>query len=330
DGNDGYRLFIDDELVIDNWVKRTKGVVTVPYRFESGRVYDIRIDYYEPAGNAWFSLVWDKGVNPSDSALAEAVALATKADLALIVAGIEEGEFRDRALLGLPGRQEELIRRVASTGKPVIVVLVGGSAVTMSEWLDDVDGLLDVWYPGEAGGQAVAEVLFGDYNPAGRLPVTFPVHEGQCPLVYNHKPTGRGDDYLNLTGQPLFPFGFGLSYTTFDYQDIRLEHHSVKAGESTKLSFTLTNSGPVAGEEVVQLYIRDDYASLARPVLELKGFQRVSLNPGESRVITFDITPDLLMMLDINLKPVIEPGTFTLMVGGSSKDLRLKVALSTL
>ena len=330
DGNDGYRLFIDDELVIDNWVKRTKGVVTVPYRFESGRVYDIRIDYYEPAGNAWFSLVWDKGINPSDSALAEAITLATKADLAVIVAGIEEGEFRDRALLGLPGRQEELILRVASTGKPVIVVLVGGSAVTMSGWLDDVDGLLDVWYPGEAGGQAVAEVLFGDYNPAGRLPVTFPVHEGQCPLVYNHKPTGRGDDYLNLTGQPLFPFGFGLSYTTFDYQDIRLEHHSVKAGESTKLSFTLTNSGPVAGEEVVQLYIRDDYASLARPVLELKGFQRVSLNPGESRVITFDITPDLLMMLDINLKPVIEPGTFTLMVGGSSKDLRLKVALSTL
>jgi beta-glucosidase len=164
-----------------NWVKRTKGVVTVPYRFESGRVYDIRIDYYEPAGNAWFSLVWDKGINPSDSALAEAVALATKADLALIVAVIEEGEFRDRALLGLPGRQEELIRRVASTGKPVIVVLVGGSAVTMSEWLDDVDGLLDVWYPGEAGGQAVAEVLFGDYNPAGRLPVTFPVPRRPVP-----------------------------------------------------------------------------------------------------------------------------------------------------
>ncbi|MFO7617752.1 MAG: glycoside hydrolase family 3 C-terminal domain-containing protein, partial [Bacteroidales bacterium] len=324
------RLYIGDELVIDNWVKRTREVVTVPYRFESGRVYDIRVDYYEPAGNAWFSLVWDYGIRPSDPALAEAIALASGADLAIVVAGIEEGEFRDRALLGLPGRQEELIRRVAATGKPVVVLLVGGSAVTMSGWLDEVGALLDVWYPGEAGGQAVAEVLFGDYNPAGRLPVTFPVHEGQCPLVYNHKPTGRGDDYLNLTGQPLYPFGFGLSYTTFRYSDIRLDHNPVKAGEAAKLSVRITNSGPVAGEEVVQLYIRDEYASLARPVLELKGFQRIYLEPGASRTVTFDITPDLLTMLDQELRPMVEPGVFTLMVGGSSKDLRVKIELSTL
>ena len=149
-----------------------------------------------------------------------AVTAAARSDVAVVVAGLEEGEFRDRAFLRLPGHQEELIERVAAPGKPVVVVLVGGSAITMSRWLDRVDGVVDVWYPGEEGGRAVADVLFGDENPAGRLPITFPMSEGQLPLVYNHKPTGRGDDYLDLTGHPLFPFGFGLSYTTFEYSNL--------------------------------------------------------------------------------------------------------------
>jgi beta-glucosidase len=331
DGNDGYRIYLDDKLILENWVKRTREIRTVDYSFEAGREYKIRIEYYEPTGNAWFSLVWNAGVeNHADRDIAEAVDLASESDVAVVVVGIEEGEFRDRALLGLPGRQEELIRRVAATGKPVVVVLVGGSAITMSGWIGSVDGILDVWYPGEAGGEAVAEVLFGDYNPAGRLPVTFPVHEGQVPLVYNHKPTGRGDDYMNLTGQPLFPFGFGLSYTTFEYSDIQLNKLAIKPGESAEVSFNLTNTGKVAGDEVVQLYIRDEYASVARPVIELKGFQRVYLKPGESKVITFEITPDLLTMLDKNLKPVIEPGSFRIMVGSSSKDIRLQINLSGL
>lgn len=331
DGNDGYRLYIDDKLIIDRWIKQTRRVTAVPFKFESGRTYDIRIDYYETTGNTWFSLVWDHGVpDNGDKDMETAINIASKADVAIIVAGIEEGEFRDRALLGLPGRQEELIRKVSATGKPVVVVLVGGSAITMSNWLDEVDGVLDVWYPGEAGGQAGAEVLFGDYNPAGRLPLTFPVHEGQVPLVYNHKPTGRGDDYMNLTGQPLFPFGFGLSYTTFEYTDIQIDKSQIKPDETARVTFKLTNYGHLAGEEVVQLYIKDEYASVARPVTELKGFRRIRLGPGESEEVSFDITPDLLTMLDKDLKPVIEPGSYWLMVGGSSKDIRLKVELSTL
>ncbi len=331
DGNDGYRIYLDDKLILDNWIKRTREIRTVDYAFHAGREYNIRIEYYEPAGNAWFSLVWNAGVeNHTDQEIAEAIDLASKSDAAVVVVGIEEGEFRDRALLGLPGRQEELITRVAATGKPVVAVLVGGSAITMNRWIDSVDGILDVWYPGEAGGEAVAAVLFGEYNPAGRLPVTFPVHEGQVPLVYNHKPTGRGDDYMNLTGQPLFPFGFGLSYTTFEYTDIRLNKPVIMHGESAEVTFTLTNTGKASGDEVVQLYIRDEFASVARPVIELKGFQRVHLKPGESKVITFEITPDLLTMLDKNLKPVIEPGSFRIMVGGSSKDIRLHIDLSGL
>src|SRR5687768_963240 len=168
--------------------------------------------------------MWDAGVvDDSQEKIAEAIDLVHQSDAAIVVAGLEEGEFRDRAMLGLPGRQEELILRIAATGTPVVVVLVGGSAVTMSRWLPRVSAVIDAWYPGEEGGHAVADVIFGDYNPSGRLPITFPMSEGQLPLSYNHKPTGRGDDYLDLTGQPLFPFGFGLSYTTFEYSNLRVE-----------------------------------------------------------------------------------------------------------
>ncbi|MBN1940073.1 MAG: glycoside hydrolase family 3 C-terminal domain-containing protein, partial [Candidatus Aminicenantes bacterium] len=208
DGNDGWRLYLGGRLLIDNWGKRSRRVVTAEVDFVKDREYGLRIEYREPEGNAWFSLVWDYGIpGDGDRLMAEAVSAAARSEAAIVVVGIEEGEFRDRAHLNLPGRQEELIRKIAGTGRPTVVVLVGGSAVTMSSWIDDIPGVLDVWYPGEAGGTAVAETLFGEYNPAGRLPITFPVFEGQVPMVYNHLPTGRGDDYSNLTGKPLFPFG---------------------------------------------------------------------------------------------------------------------------
>jgi beta-glucosidase len=275
--------------------------------------------------------VWNVGVQDRQSeSIDKAISLAAESDLAIVVVGIEEGEFRDRAYLGLPGRQEELIKRVSGTGKPTIVVLVGGSAITMSPWIDPVDGILDVWYPGEEGGNAVADVLFGDYNPAGRLPVTFPVFEGQLPLVYNHKPTGRGDDYNNLTGQPLFPFGYGLSYTNFDYSDIQLGSISISPTDSTYVSVKVTNSGKVAGDEVVQLYLHDELASVVRPVTELKGFQRIHLLPGETKVVRFVIDPGMLSMLDINLNRIVEPGDFRLMIGASSKDIRQRAILKVI
>lgn len=328
DGNDGYRLYIDGKPVLDNWIKRSKQTLLTGYSFVKNKEYDIMIEYYEPAGNAWFELVWNVGVsNTQSEEIEKAVALAAESDIALVVAGIEEGEFRDRAYLTLPGRQEELIRKVAATGKPTIVVLVGGSAVTMNNWIGDVGGILDVWYPGEQGGNAVAEVLFGDYNPAGRLPVTFPVFEGQLPMVYNHKPTGRGDDYVNLTGQPLFPFGYGLSYTDFKYAGIKLGNGLISPNDSTWVSVMVTNTGKMAGDEVVQLYLRDELASVARPVTELKGFQRIHLLPGETREVRFIVDPEMLSMLDINLKKIVEPGDFRIMIGASSKDIRQRIVL---
>ena len=253
---------------------------------------------------------------------------AKQSDIAVIVAGIEEGEFRDRAMLNLPGKQEEMIRQVAATGKPIVVLLVGGSAITMAGWLDKVNSVLDVWYPGEEGGHAVADVLFGDYNPSGRLPITFPISEAQLPLVYNHKPTGRGDDYNNLSGLPLFPFGFGLSYTRFDYSEMILEKNKMGTLDSTRVKCKVKNTGNTAGDEVVQLYIRDMLATVSRPVMELKGFQRIHLLPGEEKELVFNITPSMLAMLDENLHSLVEPGDFRIMIGASSRDIRLKQTLS--
>jgi beta-glucosidase len=329
DGNDGYRIYLDGDLILDNWVKRTKQAVLTDFYFEKGREYDLLIEYYEPTGNAWFSLVWDVGiVDEQPEGIELAVAMAQKSDVAVVVAGIEEGEFQDRAFLGLPGRQEELINKIAATGKPVVVVLIGGSSITMNNWMENAGAILHAWYPGEEGGNAVAEILFGDINPAGRLPVTFPVFEGQLPLVYNHKPTGRGDDYMNLTGQPLFPFGFGLSYTNFEYSDLHLEHDQIGRDDSTRVSIRITNTGEMAGDEVVQLYLRDELASVARPVTELKGFERIFLHPGESRIISFLIHPEILSMVNAEMIKVVEPGDFRIMIGASSKDIRQRIILT--
>jgi beta-glucosidase len=328
DGNDGFRLFIDNKLIIDNWKKQTYSTILAEYYFKKDKSYDIKIEFFEPVGNAHLKLIWNvESVNDWNSKIDEAVNAAKKSDVAIIVAGIHEGEFQDRAMLSLPGHQEDLVLAVAAAGKPVIVVLVGGSAITMSKWINSVRGILDVWYPGEEGGRAVADVLFGDYDPAGRLPITFPINEAQLPLVYNHKPTGRGDDYYNLTGLPLFPFGYGLSYTSFEYSNLRLDNNDIGVQDSTTVRCTIKNVGGKAGDEVVQLYIHDVLASVARPVMELKGFQRIHLNPGEAREVAFAITPAMLSMLNVQLQKVVEPGDFRIMIGASSRDLRLKDTL---
>jgi beta-glucosidase len=268
-------------------------------------------------------LIWNVGIGSEwQKKIEEAVTAAQDSDMAVVVCGIQEGEFQDRAMLSLPGHQEEMINKVAATGKPVVVVLVGGSAITMSKWIDKVDGILDAWYPGERGGDAVASVLFGDYNPAGRLPITFPVHEAQLPLVYNHKPTGRGDDYNNLSGEPLFPFGFGLSYTAFEYGNIKLDKGTISTNESASVSITIKNLGEREGEEVVQLYIKDVLSTMARPIQELKAFTRIHLGAREQKEVVFAITPEMLSMLNEKMVRVVEPGVFKIMIGSSSKDVK--------
>jgi beta-glucosidase len=329
EGNDGYRMYLDGKLLIDNWQKQSYNTIVKEFSFEAGKEYDIKIEFYESAGNAKFKLIWDADFkNEWEQQIEEAAEVAVNSDIAVVFAGILEGEFRDRALLSLPGHQEALIKAVAATGIPTVVVLVGGSAITMANWINDVDGIIMAWYAGENGGNGFADILFGDENPAGRLPITFPVDVAQCPLYYNNKPTGRGDDYLNLTGQPLFPFGYGLSYTSFEYSNIELSKNNIASDETVQITCTIKNSGAVEGDEVVQLYIRDELSSVARPNKELKGFERVFLMAGESKTITFNLEPEALSMLDKDLKRVVEAGDFRIMIGSSSKDIRLRKILT--
>lgn len=329
-GKEGFRLWLGDSLMIDRWHKRSAGETTVAVNLEPNSSHDIRLEYHETTGNGRVSLVWQTGDSPQYRATIDsAMAIARNAEVAIVVAGIEEGEFRDRSSLRLPGHQEQLIRSVAATGTPVVVVLVGGSAVTTRAWIDSVGAVLVAWYPGDAGGDAVADVLSGWTNPAGRLPMSWPVSEGQLPLVYNHKPTGRGDDYLDLTGEPDFPFGHGLSYTKFQYSDLRITPNPAAASDTVRVTFQLRNIGDRTGDEVVQLYVNDLMASVARPVLELKAFERVrGLAPGESRTVTLELPISRLAFLDRRLDWVVEPGDFRVLVGGSSRDLRLRGTLT--
>jgi beta-glucosidase len=323
EGNDGYRLWVDDRLAIDDWTKRSFGTQLTAEPLEPGRSYRIRLEYFETRGNARVRLVWDDP-SPWRAEIDSAVALAGASDLAIVVAGIEEGEFRDRSSLALPGHQEALIRRVAATGTPVVVVLIGGSAVTMTRWIDSVDAVLMAWYPGEAGGAAVADVLFGDVDPGGRLPITFPLAEGQLPLYYDHEPTGRGDDYLDLSGMPLFPFGYGLSYTSFELSDLRVAWTGTRAAPAAVVRLRVRNTGSRPGNEVVQLYLRDELASVVRPVIQLAGFRSVHLAPDETRDVAFSLGADQLGLVTEDLRRIVEPGRFRVMVGASSRDIRLR------
>ncbi len=251
-----------------------------------------------------------------------AVRAAKGADAAIVAVGIVEGEGYDRTRLELPGAQEDLIRAVAATGTPTVVVLYNGNAVAMAGWIDSVAAIVEAWYPGEEGGTALAGVLFGDVNPGGKLPLTFPQHVGQVPLYYNHKPTGRGDDYTDLSGKPLFPFGHGLSYTSFAYSNLVISPAAMPTDGSVEVRVDITNSGARAGDEVVQLYVHDPVASFTRPVKELKAFKRISLAAGAQQTVVFTLKASDLAFPGADMKPLVEPGMIDVMVGSSSDDIR--------
>lgn len=267
------------------------------------------------------------------SGFKEAVRIARAADMVIMVLGEHQdmsAEARNRTSVDLPGVQQQLLEAVHATGKPVVVVLMNGRPLSVP-WLDEkVPAILEAWYLGVQMGPAVADVLFGDYSPSGKLPVTFPRNVGQLPLYYNHKNTGRPPSererytskYIDVPWTPLYAFGHGLSYTTFTYANLRLRSAQIRATDSLLVQVDVTNSGQRAGDEVVQLYVRDDVASVTRPVRELRGFERISLRPGETRTISFTLRPADLAFYDQKLERVVEPGFFTVWVGTSSADER--------
>jgi beta-glucosidase len=323
-GNDGFRLYLNGKLLIDNWEKLSYSTKTVDIDFIKNQKYDLAVEFHENRGEANIELIWNYGLNDYQKDFDEALQLAQNADYLIITAGIHEGEFQDRSSLSLPGNQEEFINEVSKLNKPTTVVLVGGSAIKTTDWKDKVGAILDVWYPGEEGGNAVAKVLFGAENPSGKLPITFPVQEGQLPLTYNHHPTGRGNDYYDLSGEPLYPFGFGLSYTTFEISGLQLNKTTYSQNEKIIAKVNVRNTGLKAGSEVVQLYVKDMLASVSRPILELKGFQKIYLQSGESKQVTIEVPVKELQFLDSAMNWTVEKGTYRIMVGNSSKNLPLK------
>lgn len=327
-GNDGFRLYVNGKLLIDNWEKLSYSTKTVALDFSKGQKYDIAVEFHENRGEANIELIWNYGLNDYQKDFNDALQLAQNADYIIVTAGIHEGEFQDRSSLSLPGNQDEFIQEVSKLNKPTTVVLVGGSAIKTTDWKDKVGAILDVWYPGEEGGNAVAKVLFGKESPSGKLPITFPIEEGQLPLTYNHHPTGRGNDYHDLSGEPLYPFGFGLSYTTFEISDLQLNQMKYAENDTIVAKVNVKNTGSKAGSEVVQLYIKDSLASVSRPIIELKGFQKVELKAGESKQITIEVPVKELQFLDEKMNWIVEKGTYRIFVGNSSKNLPLKENIS--
>ncbi|MBK8143218.1 MAG: beta-glucosidase BglX [Chitinophagaceae bacterium] len=274
---------------------------------------------------------------PANVILQEALDIANQSDV--IVAALGEssemsGESSSRSDIQIPKLQQDLLKALLKTGKPVVLVLFTGRPLALKWENENVPAILNVWFGGSEAGYAIADVLFGDVNPSGKLSTTFPQNVGQVPIFYNHKNTGRPleegkwfskfrSNYLDVSNDPVYPFGYGLSYTSFSYSDIKLSSASLKGNQSLTASVTVTNSGKYDGKEVVQLYIRDVVGSVTRPVKELKGFQKIDLKAGESKTVTFDITPSDLKFYNYDLKYDWEAGEFQIMIGGNSRDVKV-------
>ncbi|MFO7447010.1 MAG: glycoside hydrolase family 3 C-terminal domain-containing protein, partial [Ignavibacteriaceae bacterium] len=318
-GNDGYRLYVDDKLVVEDWTKHA-GITEKSnhIELEEGKTYNIKVEYFRAQDSTFemphLSIQWElMDVDNSE----EAIKLATSSDLVIFVGGITpqlEGEemrvdfegFRggDRTSLDMPKVQENLLKLVAAAGKPVILVLTGGSALSVNWANENIPAIVNIWYPGQEGGTALADVLFGDYNPAGRLPVTFYKSVEQLPPFEDYNMKGR--TYRYFEGEPLYPFGYGLSYTTFSYSNLQIGDET-KAGENISVSVDVENTGQAAGDEVVQLYIKHTGTSLKAPIHSLQEFTRVHLKPGEKKTVNFVLTPKQLSLINNEIERVVEP-----------------------
>ncbi|MBI5021531.1 MAG: glycoside hydrolase family 3 C-terminal domain-containing protein [Ignavibacteriales bacterium] len=320
----GSKLFLDDSLLVE--INNSHVVQTDWKNIElfAGKSYKIQIEFCDRRADASVRFVWSK---PNPHLKQEAIEAAKQADVVVMCLGLSprlEGEEMnidvagfsggDRVDIGLPKIQEDLLKDIAKTGKPIVLVLLNGSALAVN-WADEnIPAIIEAWYPGQAAGSALADVLFGDYNPAGRLPVTFYKSVDQLPPFSNYGMKER--TYKYFTGEPLYPFGYGLSYTNFDYSNLKLETGNINTGESLSVSVDVSNIGKRAGDEVVQLYIKHLNASVPVPLRSLQGFQRIFLKPDEVKTVKFLLTPRQLSVIDANNKRVVEAGKIEISVGG--------------
>ena len=329
--DDGVRLFFENKLVVNDWSDHAVLTNSAKVQMESGKTYNIRMEFYENGGTAVASLGWR---TPGINLLSEAVNAAKESDVAIIFAGTSreiESEGFDRSKLELPEGQTELILEVAKVNKNTIVVLNNGGPVLVNKWISNVPAVMESWFYGQEGGNAIADVLLGNYNPSGKLPMSWPVKWEDCSAYGTYKQMDSTTYYSDgiYVGyrhfekkkiKPQFPFGYGLSYTSFEYSNLKIEK-----GNKVSVSFDLKNIGSLKGEEVAQLYVADMESSVDRPVKELKRFSKVFLNPGETKTVHLDLTKDDLSFFDVKTKSwIAEPGEFEVMIGSSSADIRLK------
>ncbi|MDP4226513.1 MAG: glycoside hydrolase family 3 C-terminal domain-containing protein, partial [Bacteroidota bacterium] len=336
-GDDGYRLYLDNKLFLESWQEQAATSKEGKINLKAGEKHDIKIEYFQTKGEATISLKWGKtGENPKK----EALSLAEKSDAIVFIGGISprlEGEEMkvnadgfsggDRTKLDLPAAQENLLKELYATGKPVVLVLLNGSALAVNWANEKIPAILEAWYPGEEGGAAIADVLFGDYNPAGRLPVTFYKNVDQLPPFEDYNMKGR--TYRYFEGLPLYGFGYGLSYTKFKYSNLRLPA-SVNAGDQVNVTADVENIGKKDGDEVVELYLSHQKASVPVANLSLQGFHRIHLKSGEKKKVEFVLNPRQLSVVDTAYCRVVEPGIVNISIGGQQpeKDKKLENVIS--
>lgn len=305
---DSMRLYVDGQLLLDCWGPHKDANRMVDFTFEKGRRYAVRVEFTNDQRAARVIFGYSRGRED----FSRAVELARQADVAVVCVGDNTetcGENFDRVNLDLPGNQLDLVKAVHASGTPVVLVLQTGRPVTAVWEQEHIPAILEAWFPGEEGGHAVADILFGAASPSGRLPITFPRHVGQIPCHYSRKP-GGGRRYVEMSWLPLYPFGYGLSYTTFSYRDLHLSADEIRPGGSVTASFTVTNTGKASGTAVPQLYLRDCISSTLKPEHTLAAFTRVTLQPGESQRVSLEIGPKAMRTLDRNYRWSVEPGAF--------------------
>jgi len=328
--DDGVRLYLDSELLIDDWNDYVVKTNAVTVNLEAGCAYDIRLEYYEHGGLAVAKLGW---IEPDgyENLILEARQVASSADVVIVVVGTTssiETEGRDRPHLDLPGGQDDLIQAVSEANPNTVVTVVSGSAVLMHRWVADVPAVLECWFGGQEAGNAIADVLFGDQNPGGKLTITFLANEDQLPpFGNNYEPAGQGPGYRHYEKygkEPLFCFGHGLSYTEFSYSNLKIEPNTITSEGTVNISVDVQNVGSREGNEIVQLYVHDVSASVERPIKELKRFKRINLQAGQIKTVAFTLPAEELAFYDVTTSSfVVEQGTFEIMVGSSSEDIRL-------
>ena len=327
-GDDGFRLYLEGKLVIDSWKGRGKKTSAIEISLEQGRPYPFKLEYYEGSNNAQVMIGWD---DPGFDLHDEAIDIASKADAIIFVGGITprlegeemgeqvkfEGFYRgDRTKIFLPTAQTDLLKDLDKLNKPLVFVNMSGGAMSMNWEEEHIPAILQAWYPGQAGGEAIANIIFGDYNPAGRLPVTVYKSEEQLPPYEDYDMAGH--TYRYFDGEVLYPFGYGLSYSDFRYSNLSVTPERIKMNKDISLSVDVQNVSAIDGDEVVQVYVIDNESTFPVPLKSLKAFKRIHVIAGQKETVRFTLKPYDFGLFDDDMQRIIEPGDFTVMVGGSS------------